>query len=65
MAETAIAMTPDENWIVHLQEGPFAAITNADFRNYREKKDKGGDFIIYSDVLWRPINQVINLGVWR
>jgi len=61
-AETLLTVTPEENWIVHLQEGPFAAVTNADFRTYRKKIGKGGDFVIYSDVLWKKVDQVIDLG---
>lgn len=33
---------------------PVFHVHNHDFRNYREKHGKGGDFIIYSDVKWTP-----------
>ena len=35
---------------------PVFYVHNHDFRNYREKHGKGGDFIIYSDVKWTPGN---------
>lgn len=35
---------------------PVFHVHNHDFRNYREKHGKGGDFIIYSDVKWTPGN---------
>jgi hypothetical protein len=49
---------------LRLKEGPLGAVTNGDFRDYREKTGKGGDFVIYSDVLWRKSGQVIDLGGW-
>jgi hypothetical protein len=33
------------------------SVANSDFRKYREKYNKGGDFIIYSDVLWLDVPQ--------
>jgi hypothetical protein len=45
-----------------LKGGPFATVTNGDFREYRDNTTKGGDFIIYSDVLWRKVDVVIDLG---
>ena len=33
---------------------PVFHVFNHDFRQYREKHGKGGDFIIYSDVKWLP-----------
>lgn len=64
-AETAATLSVPGQIIVRLTDGQFAAVTNKDFRDYREKTKKGGDFIIYSDVLWRKIDRVIDLGVWR
>lgn len=40
----------------------FALVMNKDFRNYRHKTSMGGDYIIYSDVLWRKVDRVIDLG---
>jgi hypothetical protein len=63
-AETVFTMTAHGQVIVRLKDGPFAAVTNGDFREYRDKKGKGGDFIIYSDVLWKNVDQIIDLGPW-
>ncbi|MBI6846003.1 hypothetical protein BTW15_12695 [Pseudomonas syringae pv. tomato] len=63
-AETVIALTPQGNLILSLKDGPFAAITNSNFREYRNKTGKGGDFFIYSDVLWKKFDQIIELGTW-
>ena len=48
--------------IFEIGKVPFAAVTNGDFRNYRDKVGMGGDFLIYSDVLWVETNQLIELG---
>lgn len=40
----------------------FALVTNNDFRKYREKTAMGGDYVLYSDVLWRKIDKTIDLG---
>ncbi len=63
-AEIAFTMTAHGQVILRLKDGPFASITNGNFREYRDKKSKGGDFIIYSDVLWRKTDQIIDLGTW-
>lgn len=62
--ETVLTMTAHGQVIIRLKDGPFAAVTNGDFREYRNKTDKGGDFVIYSDILWRKVNHVIDLGTW-
>lgn len=62
--ETAFSMTHQGHIILRLKSGPFAVVTNGDFRAYREETGKGGDFLIYSDVLWRKTNQIIDLGVF-
>lgn len=62
--ETVIALTPQGNLIIRLKDGPFAAVTNENFRDYRAARHKGGDFIIYSDVLWKTIEKCIDLGDW-
>ncbi|WP_240364839.1 DUF6402 family protein, partial [Pseudomonas syringae] len=61
--ETVIAMTPQGKLIIRLKDGPFAAITNSHFREYRSTIGKGGDFFIYSDILWKKLDQIIDLGV--
>lgn len=63
-AETVFTLSLHGQLIVRLKNGPFAAVTNGDFREYRDKIGKGGDFIVYSDVLWKETDQVIDLGTW-
>lgn len=62
--ETAFSMTHQGHIILRMKSGPFAVVTNADFRAYREETGKGGDFLIYSDVLWRKTDQIIDLGLF-
>lgn len=62
-AETAIALTPQGNLVIRLKDGPFAAVKNSHFRNYRGNTGQGGDFFIYSDILWKKSDQIIKLGV--
>lgn len=61
-SETGFSLTPGGHLVQRLVNGPFAMVTNKDFRSYREKLNKGGDFIIYSDVLWQKSDQIIFLG---
>lgn len=63
-AETVITLTPQGQLVIRLKDGAFAAITNLHFRNFREKHNKGGDFFVYSDVLWKKVDQIIDLGTW-
>lgn len=42
--------------------GPFATVWNGDFRAYRDKTGKGGDFVIYSDILWMQQDLIIDIG---
>ncbi|MGL5527991.1 MAG: DUF6402 family protein [Plesiomonas shigelloides] len=30
----------------------FFPVNNSDFRNWQDKHNTGGDFIVFSDVLW-------------
>lgn len=62
--ETVLTMTAHGQVIIRLKDGPFAAVTNGDFREYRNRTGKGGDFVIYSDVLWKKTDQIIDLGTW-
>lgn len=62
--ETAFSMTSQGQMILRLKNGPFGAVTNSDFRNYRDEKGRGGDFVAYSDVLWRKSDQIIDLGTF-
>ncbi len=59
MIATTTAHTPS---IFNVHGAPIAQVTNDDFRAYRSKTGMGGDFIIYSDVLWKRLVKVIDLG---
>ncbi|MDR0279101.1 MAG: DUF6402 family protein [Paucimonas sp.] len=61
-AETILSLTPAGQSIIHIGSEPFAAISNPDFRAYRKKTGMGGDFVIYSDVMWRKHERIISLG---
>jgi hypothetical protein len=37
----------------------FEAIFNRDFNQWRLKSGKGGDFVVYSDVQWTPLNNAV------
>ena len=63
-AETAFTFSLHGQLVLRLKDGPFVAVTNSDFRAHRDKEGKGGDFIIYSDVLWKKSGQIIDLGAW-
>lgn len=60
--ETILSLTPAGQSIIHIGSEPFAAVSNPDFQNYRNKTGKGGDFVIYSDILWRRHERIIDLG---
>ncbi|MDU8502542.1 DUF6402 family protein [Pseudomonas syringae] len=60
-AESIITLTPQGHLVIRLKDGPFSTITNMHFREYREKTGNGGDFLMYSDILWKPVNQTIEL----
>lgn len=62
--ETVLTMTAHGQIIIRLKDGPFAAITNGDFREYRNKIGKGGDFVTYSDVMWKKADLAIPLGAF-
>ncbi|MFJ4374809.1 DUF6402 family protein [Pseudomonas japonica] len=59
--EIPALITSDESKIFKIDEGPIALITNGDFRAYRDKTGMGGDYIIYSDILWKQVDQVVAL----
>lgn len=41
----------------------FALVRNGHFRDYRAKTSMGGDYVIYSDILWRKLDRTIDLDV--
>lgn len=61
-SEVPVAMVTQAGSIFLPGEGPLATVTNGDFRSYRERVGLGGDFVIYSDVLWRRSEMIIDLG---
>ena len=42
---------------------PFCIVYNSDFRAYREKYNKGGDFYIFSDVMWEKPKEKITISL--
>ena len=48
--------------INHLFES-FCIVYNSDFRAYREKYNKGGDFYIFSDVMWETPKKKITISL--
>ena len=38
-----------------IPEDRFFEVENADFREYRDKFKRGGDFVIFSDVKWYSV----------
>ncbi|MDR0183969.1 DUF6402 family protein [Lysobacter arvi] len=61
-AEALFAETYTGRRIVNYKDGAFAKVFNQDFREYRDRTGRGGDFVVYSDVLWQQSNAVIDLG---
>ncbi|MFD2644551.1 DUF6402 family protein [Pseudomonas japonica] len=61
-SETPVATLASMGSLFSAGENQIALVTNGDFRNYRGKTGMGGDFVIYSDVLWKKVDQVIDLG---
>ena len=53
LAHASDAMSLDGTRILQVNE-PVFHVFNHHFRQYREKHGKGGDFIVYSDVMWLP-----------
>lgn len=47
--------------ISRMSTEPVGQIFNHDFETYRRATGCGGDFIIYSDVLWEPMNLTLEL----
>lgn len=61
-SEMIRAALPSGQSIYKWTTDELALVTNNDFRNYRQKTGMGGDYIIYSDVLWKTVDKVIDLG---
>jgi hypothetical protein len=61
-SETVLTTTAHGLVAVLATRGPFATVWNGDFRKYRNLKGQGGDFVLYSDVLWKRKDLIIELG---
>jgi hypothetical protein len=61
-SETVLTTTVPGLVAVLASRGPFARVWNGDFRKYRNLKGQGGDFVLYSDVLWKRKDLIIALG---
>jgi hypothetical protein len=48
------------SYLVQQLPGP---VFNHDFDTYRRFTGRGGDFIIYSDVLWEPVDMTLELDL--
>jgi len=59
--EATFAETYTGRRIVDLRSGPFAKVFNEDFREYRNRTGRGGDFVVFSDVLWQRVDKVFDL----
>ncbi|HEY4292366.1 DUF6402 family protein [Luteibacter sp.] len=47
--------------ISHLGKEPVSHVFNHDFESYRRVTGLGGDFIVYSDVVWEPVDMTLEL----
>ncbi|WP_256721120.1 DUF6402 family protein [Pseudomonas putida] len=56
------ASVPSGQSIYKWANDEFALVTNNDFRSYRNKTGMGGDYVLYSEILWRDSNLTIDLG---
>ena len=43
-------------------DSPLSIITNGDFREYRDRTEKGGDFYVISDIQWERVGVIVDLG---
>ena len=60
--EMLMAAIPSGQSIYKWSSEEFALVRNNDFRKYREKTGMGGDYVLYSDVLWKNVDKLIDLG---
>lgn len=49
--------------ISRVMNNPVGQVFNHDFEAYRRMTGFGGDFIIYSDVVWEPVDMILELDV--
>jgi hypothetical protein len=60
----AAAMTNPASYIAFQQKyGDFVHVKNEDFRRWRDKHGTGGDFYVFSDVLWMPAPQIESIEI--
>ena len=60
--ETFLLGYPSGLIAVLASRGPFATVWNGDFRAFRDKTGRGGDFVIYSDIFWKRHDLIIEIG---
>jgi hypothetical protein len=41
---------------------PIGKASNQSFRTFRERTGRGGDFVLYSDVLWKEVDMTLDLS---
>lgn len=62
-AETLAAGTYAARRIYEARDdSPLGLITNGDFRDYRTKTGRGGDFFVVSDIQWERVSAVVDLS---
>lgn len=57
------AAIPSGQSIYKWANDEFALVQNYNFRGYRSKTSMGGDYVIYSDILWRKLDRTIDLDI--
>ncbi|OLS60198.1 DUF6402 family protein [Pseudomonas putida] len=62
-SEMLRAAVPSGQSIYKWANDEFALVRNDHFRGYRAKTRMGGDYIIYSDILWKKLDRMIDLDV--
>ena len=62
-SEMLRAATPSGQSIYKWATDEFALVRNGHFRGYRAKTRMGGDYVIYSDILWRKLDRTIDLDI--
>ena len=62
-AETIAAGTYAARRIYEARDdSPLGLVTNGDFREYRARTGRGGDFFVVSDIQWERIGEAVELG---
>ncbi|MDU9394012.1 DUF6402 family protein [Pseudomonas sp. zfem002] len=62
-AEMLRAALPSGQSIYKWSTDAIALVENDDFRKYRNKTAMGGDYVLYSDILWKKIDKIVDLSI--